>query len=496
VTKKSRGFDQRQKKQLLEHARIVIVEFIRGAIPANEPNRFEFGEHGFSIFGRYTVRFTEGYLNSRHEFTKLATKMLKAKNAHEGTIRALCQKAGQQYIIKIDNNEHQNNKGLNIIASELVETVLAEADKEYIQIVPNYLIKHGVPEVISIGRVQSFPTEIAGSYLKLLSNKRIRLTAGDNPNVQFVNGGATLSMPRSIWVVDVPATKENVEEEGKWLIDVAVSLIRLSTLKRPTLWPQTGEIEAHPTDPKLRFRPSIVAEGETLSIGGGKLQGIYEIDASIVADLALPRFKSISEYIFDPIDKSLAQRVAQGLGWMTRGRQVADRAERLIFFFTSLEALLSTGGKNDPVTQTLSRYASVIYAQDAKSRHNIFGHIRSLYDLRSVVIHAGRREVLWQEVNNIQHIVEAIFWIVLNRCDLGMQQERFIKSLSDASHGMRWEFAGPAEQATADLYAIAIFFYVNPPPSPQTPPPPPAPPRCGSAGCTSPCGRSATAIPF
>jgi hypothetical protein len=35
----------------------------------------------------------------------------------------------------------------------------------------------------------------------------------------------------------------------------------------------------------------------------------------------------------------LAERVGQGLGWLTRGRQAEDRAERLLYFFTAIEAL-------------------------------------------------------------------------------------------------------------------------------------------------------------
>jgi len=58
----------------------------------------------------------------------------------------------------------------------------------------------------------------------------------------------------------------------------------------------------------------------------------------------------------------------------------------------------------------------------------------------SAVVHAGRREVLWQDVNNLQIYVETAFSIVLNRCDLTMGQDRFAQSLMDA--GIRWEFAG------------------------------------------------------
>jgi hypothetical protein len=43
--------------------------------------------------------------------------------------------------------------------------------------------------------------------------------------------------------------------------------------------------------------------------------------------------------------------VGQGLGWLSRGRQAESRTERFLFFFTALEALLSSDDKGDPVTQ-------------------------------------------------------------------------------------------------------------------------------------------------
>lgn len=135
---------------------------------------------------------------------------------------------------------------------------------------------------------------------------------------------------------------------------------------------------------------------------------------------------------------------------MTRGRQVSDRSERLLAFFTALEALLSSDDKSAPVTQTISRHVSVIYTQDIKTRLAVYNQIKWLYSIRSAVVHAGKREVLWQDVNNLQNYAEAVYWTVLNRCDLSMTQDRFAQSLADASHGMRWEFAAPEADEAED----------------------------------------------
>lgn len=125
---------------------------------------------------------------------------------------------------------------------------------------------------------------------------------------------------------------------------------------------------------------------------------------------------------------------------------MSDRAERLLSFFTALEALLTSNDKSNPVTQTISRHVSVIYTQKLPDRMDIYNRLKALYGLRSAIVHAGKREVLWGDVNTLQTIVEAVFFVVLKRCDLAMSQDVFAQSLADASHGLQWEFAKPAKK--------------------------------------------------
>ncbi|WP_157016638.1 HEPN domain-containing protein [Mesorhizobium xinjiangense] len=444
MSKKKKYFDSGQKKQLLEHARDVITGFNKGVVMDDDPNPHDWGEYGVTLFAGYSARFTEDYLKARREFTGLAAKMLKAKSAHEKTIRTLCQKAGQEYVKLTAAIDQPIPNALNDAAKALVDTVLAEAGREYVHIEPNFLVRHEVSDVVALGRVRSMRTELAVTNTPLSKTSRVMLTVGAYPKQSFHEGGTTsLCMPSSVWVIDVPATKENVAEEAKWLIDVAVSLMRLSARKWQGHFPKMGDLEAHPTYPTIHTQPHVTMEGDTLFTGGGKLPGWYETNAEVAAELGTPEVQSKAAVLFDPTDKSLAYRVAHGLGWMTRGRQVSDRSERLLSFFTALEALLTSNDKNDPVTQTISRHVAVIYTQDVKTRVAVYNQIKGLYSLRSTVVHSGRREVLWQDVINLQVYVETIFWVVLNRCDLSMSQDRFMQSLADASHGLQWEFAAP-----------------------------------------------------
>ena len=450
MAKKSKTFDQEQKKQLLVHALDIIAAFEKGVIRNSDPDLRSLGEYGFVFFDGYFARFTEDFLIARRKFTNLAAKMLKARNAHEKTIRTLCQKAGQEYVKLIAASKEEIPDALENAAKGLVDTVLDEAGREYVHIEPNFLVRHAVPDVIVIGRVRSMRTELAAAHTDLPKHKKVRLEVGDYPKQRMSGDCRTLCMPPSVWVVDVPATKENVAEEAKWLIDVAVSLMRLSAKKWQGHFPHIGELEAYPTFPTIHSQPHVTMEGDTVFTGGGELPGWYDTSAEVVTELSAPEIQSRSAVLFDPVDKSLAQRVAQGLGWMTRGRQASDRAEKLLYFFTALEALLSSDDNSAPVAQTISRHLSVIYTQDVKTRLLVYNQIKGLYRLRSAVVHTGRREVLWQDVINLQAYVEAVFWIVLSRCDLAMGQDSFAQSLADASHGMRWRFATPTQQATAE----------------------------------------------
>lgn len=448
MTSTNKKFDAAQKKQLLAFAIDVIRSFHQGVIGKDDPKPYDWGENGFAYFGEFVARFTDEYLNARSKFTLLAAKMLKAKSAHEQTIRGLCGQAGQKYVTLTSANQQEVVKALEIAAKALVDEVLAEAGREYVRIEPNFLIKHAVNDVVAIGRVRSMRTELATANTPLSKHSRIKLAIGESSAPNF-GEDSTVLMPSSVWVVDVPATKENVPEEAKWLIDVAISLIRLSFQNWQGHFPTAGAIEPHPVYPTSLSRPHVTMEGDDAFIGGWKVPCWYVITAEAAVALNDPKVQTRAAALFDPSDKSLAQRFAQGLGWMTRGRQVSDRAERLLCFFTALEALLTSKDKRDPVTQTISRHASVIYTQHLKARGAVYDRIRSLYQQRSAVVHEGRRDVLWQDVINLQVAVETIFWIVLNQCDLTMSQERFTQSLADASHGLRWEFAEPIQPSAA-----------------------------------------------
>lgn len=435
--------DPSQKKLLGELALQLIDAFGKGVVMEDDPEPHVFGDLGGTMFDQFTVRFNQEFLDARSEFVSRAAKALKAKAAHEPTIRNACLAHARGFVIAVHNEEKNEKPALELAAASLVAEVVAEANKSYRQIEANFLIGYaGFSGVLTIGRVQVMPTTTAIDDPALAKMSKLTLIPGEYPSLIFAGDTMAVGMPQMVWMVDVPATKENVGEEAKWLVDVAVSFMRLASRKwLPHIYPGIGEIEPHPIRETLQVTPHVTLEDDSAYAGGGKANSNYGVTQEVGDELQSPENKKKAELLFDPPAGSLALRFAQGLGWLSRGRQAFDRAERLLAFFTALEALLTSNDKSDPVVQTISRFSSIIYTQDLKGRVSVYNRIKSLYGSRSAVVHGGRREVLWEEVNTLQFLVEAVFYSVLVSCDLAISQDKFSQSLLDASHGLPWEFA-------------------------------------------------------
>src|SRR5690606_6116106 len=136
---------------------------------------------------------------------------------------------------------------------------------------------------------------------------------------------------------------------------------------------------------------------------------------------------------------TLAERMQQALGWLTRARRAQEPAERVLFFFTTIEALLLGGSSDGPVTETISRHAGVIWSEKPDTRLALYKSIRKHYDLRSRIVHNGERSVAQIEVNNVHYIAWTITQIILRRADLTIKHSDFIRNLKEASFGAKLE---------------------------------------------------------
>lgn len=138
-----------------------------------------------------------------------------------------------------------------------------------------------------------------------------------------------------------------------------------------------------------------------------------------------------------PVD-SLAERAGRGLGWLSRGREASDRAERLLFFFTALETLLARKQAEGRVTEMLSRSAAVLWTDDSEKRTSFEKRFKTLYDIRSKLVHRGERGVSDKDANSVQVIAESIFARILTSANLTKPHNAFLGELHRCCDGAPW----------------------------------------------------------
>ena len=253
-------------------------------------------------------------------------------------------------------------------------------------------------------------------------------------------GRLEVTLPRVCWLVTLTTAKGNVEEEATWQTNVALALLRLSyPEKRYDFFPRPGDIEAMPFVKPLMEQQGVTLASDGMSAGGSSVPRAYVIDDDVVEVTESEEFRERADQIFSSKHTDrLANRFGQGLGWLTRGRQTSDQAERFLFFFTAIEALLSSDDKSAPVVQTICRHASVLLSNRPTERIRISKEMAKLYGQRSALVHAGKRNVSWTDANVVQSIAEELYTRVLNEYNLTSKLGDFQGSLSQASFGLRW----------------------------------------------------------
>jgi hypothetical protein len=343
--------------------------------------------------------------------------------------------------------------------NKLIQSLLEHAQSEYSYVCGNQLFRfRSDTRCVAIGPVKIIMvSNPAQDIFDGTANPDWDLTIG--PEYTFsASNVIQIQIPSTCWKVYVRASQANVKEEAEWLIDVAISFLRLSQFEHFSavrgFFPEIGG--------KPEPMPCVMPEAEScyllltkngISTGGMWVTPVYFIDDAIVAATQTSDFKEKAQAIFNPTKGSLAERFSQGLGWLTRGRQSEDRAERFLFFFTAIESLLSDA-RGVPVTQTIASNASVMLSNDTNTRAQITKEIKRLYADRSKLVHAGRRGVSGTAVNTAGTIAERIYMRVLEHVSLTDTFQSFQAGLGRAARGLPWP---PAK----DLGGTAAFDTVS-----------------------------------
>lgn len=437
--------NQRKDAELRSHAEAFLTAFLAAAASsAEEAQKIFRSKGGFTIFAGGVVELTEEIGGNLSKLVWRAAKLLGAKAGNEKALREIAMGQAQEAV--------RAGASASAAVPELIDALFEEGSAKFQFLVPNYLVAFtDGARAVEIGRVRAMLTEDFAAELAETPHTKVQVVPDEGFAIEFTSGSnAVVHIHPRCWVVAVDAAKDNVEEEAKWLIDIAVGFLRLHYTQATPRFPNIGTVEPHPLVPPEVAKTGIKITDAAVSLGESSVPPAYEVGPNIVTVAQDAAFKKKAALIFDPKDKSLAARVAQGLGWLTRGRQAKDRSERLLYFFTAIESLLSGDDKSAPVVQNIARQAAVLLTDDNAARAELAADTKKLYALRSGLVHAGSRGVLWNNANTTEYLAEAVFHRVLGDADLSMSHATFLNGLSQATYGLPWPSTPAESQGQTD----------------------------------------------
>lgn len=386
----------------------------------------------FVMYGGKWFKTSPKVVKSLSKLVHICTKKLGPTSGHETDI----EKVAWNIASTMDP------KNIDDAVKDLIAKIEEQSKTDFRFIVPNFVVafRDNIRELevgpVKIRRSQTLPDD----YVKSSDNVKWIVNLGVNPAIKSSEKGLEITYPSYCWEVNLASSPGNVEEIAFWLINIALSCIRFCYPPNHTnpLYPMWGKKEAHPTQAPVINNPSITVQTkhEIYSTGGSKKPNGYIIDNSVMNHFNEIDFEKFSNTIFNYKEKTVAESIAHGFGWMTRGRHAEDRSERFLFFYTAIEALVSTGDKITPVIQTIARNAASIITDSPEIRLNIATDIIKSYDIRSSLVHGGRRQVSHTESYKAQQLAERLYDAVISHIDLNKSRKAFLEDLKEASYGL------------------------------------------------------------
>lgn len=307
----------------------------------------------------------------------------------------------------------------------------------YIKPARNVVLDESLEE-LSIGPVRIIKgTALSSKFSE--SERRIEFGFGEKAGFEGGNGKLAYNVTPTMWDIKLTASSAARYEQAIWLTCIATTLIRFVANYEDlgVFMPRLGDTEASPFKNESDEQDRLVIKSDGgWSLSGPAVPRVYVLGTNTAGKFALPDTIDKIDMIYNSAKGSLAERLSQGVGWLAKGRQAEDRAERFLFFFTALESLLSLSDKTAPVVQTVARHAAVILTNNIEDRVRASSHIKKLYETRSKLIHAGNRNITFEEVKQIQEAVETTLFLVWKYIDLSVKHIDFCDSLSRSSFGL------------------------------------------------------------
>lgn len=347
-------------------------------------------------------------------------------------------------LVEASLGEADQKAASKVFVRNLAERAHTDSTTEWLYIRPNYLIRFADKlKAIKVGPVTA---AVAAKAIAEIEARKV-----PDLNVTFQIGKefkhdpklgtplpGIIELPPVVWMVTTSTTQGLVEQEARWRVDVATSLLRLF-YPRSRHFPRPGELETDPFVKPLFDNEGIKVGKNNIFGGGWGMPNHYIVDASVAKVTRTAKFRSLASALFQANKGTVGECVSRALGWLSRARQAQDPAERFLFLFTSIEALLSSQSEAVPITQTIARHAAVMLANKVANRQEISDLLQRLYGERSALIHRGSREVNSDDVNTAQVLAESLCLRTLRRVDLRLEVSKFESTLRSASFGTKWK---------------------------------------------------------
>jgi hypothetical protein len=206
-----------------------------------EPFSIKLGPRHSLGFPGGIVEISDAALQALRGFIDRVAKFVGARAAHEKAIADFAIRQGHEYVASDAQLPHA--------VSALIQKVFNEASASFEYCAPNYLYNfEPAVQDITVGPVRAVRTaDFAAKRKVLYPDHRAEIVPAKRFSIKFKKGPKlkfAIEMPPVCWIVDVDATiRQNVDEEAKWLIDVAVAFLRLSHDGWAGRFPHIGKVD-------------------------------------------------------------------------------------------------------------------------------------------------------------------------------------------------------------------------------------------------------------
>lgn len=402
-------------------------------------------EDADAAFRSFQLRIVDGVVfNESYELKNKANILVASVLDLVGNKKSNAKQV-RDMLYKAFSDEFRTGSVLNSVEyrSSLFKKLQEFVELEFNYVGPcNVFDFHGVDFLVSdYVSVVSAASFLSGSSIPK-SGKNWVLREGVGFDDFFENDTFVFEIGGLCWDIKTRCPKDNVRLEARRMAECFMSLIRVALTPSDYCHrARIGQVEPAPND-EVKTRSIGAVYNDQWSFAGARGRAPrYKITERFAEEFNSPEFQAKLQEIFGSKDGTLARRVFDGLSWLARGRQSDDVSERLLYFFTAVEALLSADGAFAPVSDSIARYLSVILSDGPNGREEIYDEMKTLYNLRSKLVHRGERNAHSFNANNVEHFAERAYSFVIRKLDLTQRHSEFLIGLRTATHGGSWPLA-------------------------------------------------------